>query len=217
MKYKIISSSSKGNAILIEGFLLLDCGVSYKKLEKQLKEIKLIFISHSHKDHLNTITMKQIVYKHPNIKIICGSEIVAEKLVRDSYVPMKNIYILKPSKWYDLGMLKVKLEPLEHDTPNFCLKAEIKGKKMIYIVDTASVSHIEAKNYDLFLIESNYNQEILEEHIRNCEDENEMYYLQRIPKTHLSFEMANSFLIENMSNTSEYCYIHKSNYNFKEE
>lgn len=161
--------------------------------------------------------MKQIAYKHPNIKIICGSEVVAEKLVKDSYVPMRNIFILKPNKWFDLGMVKVRLEPLEHDTPNYCLKAEIKGKKLIYIVDTASVSHIEAKDYDLFLIEANYNQAILEEHIRNCEDENEMFYLQRIPRTHMSYEMANTFLIENMSNTSEYCYIHKSNYNFKEE
>lgn len=137
--------------------------------------------------------------------------------MKDSYVPMRNIFVLKPNAWFDLGMVKVRLEELEHDTPNYCLKAEIKGKKLIYIVDTASVSHIEAKDYDLFLIEANYNQAILEEHIRNCEDENEMFYLQRIPRTHMSYEMANTFLIENMSNTSEYCYIHKSNYNFKEE
>ena len=59
--------------------------------------------------------MKQIAYKHPNIKFICGSEVVAEKLVKDSYVPMKNIYVLTPSKWFDLGALKVKLEELRID------------------------------------------------------------------------------------------------------
>ena len=48
MTYEIISSTSKGNAIVVEKFLLLDCGISYKKLEKYLKDIKLIFISHSH-------------------------------------------------------------------------------------------------------------------------------------------------------------------------
>ena len=217
MKYNIISSSSKGNCIIIEDFLMLDCGVSYKKLEKQLKKIKLIFISHSHKDHLLPITIRNIAYKYPNIKYICGSEVVAEKLVKDSHVPMKNIYILKPSKWYDLGALKVKLEELVHDTPNYALKFEIKGKKGIYIVDTENVDNIKAKDYDLFLIEANYNQAILEEHIKKCENPDELHYLNRVPTTHLSYEQANSFLIENMNSNSIYEYIHQSNYNFKEE
>lgn len=46
MRYDIIGSSSKGNAIVVEDILLLDCGVSYSKLKPYLKEIKLIFISH---------------------------------------------------------------------------------------------------------------------------------------------------------------------------
>jgi len=217
VKYNIIGSSSKGNCIIVEDILMLDVGCSYVKIEKYLKQVKLIFISHSHKDHLNTTTIKQIAYKYPNIKIICGSEVVAEKLVKDSYVPMKNIYILKPSKWYDLGALKVKLEPLIHDTPNFSLKAEIKGKKMIYIVDTANVDNIEAKDYDLFLIEANYDEQTLKEHIYRCENPDELYYLYRVPATHLSYQDANSFLIENMGRNSQYEYIHKSNYNFKEE
>lgn len=46
MRYDIIGSSSKGNAIVVEDMLLLDCGVSYSKLKPYLKKIKLIFISH---------------------------------------------------------------------------------------------------------------------------------------------------------------------------
>ena len=46
MRYDIIGSSSKGNAIVIEDVLLLDCGVSYAKLKPFLKKIKLIFVSH---------------------------------------------------------------------------------------------------------------------------------------------------------------------------
>lgn len=217
MKYNIISSSSKGNAIIVEDFLLLDCGVSYKKLEKYINNIKLIFISHSHKDHLNTTTMKHIAYKHPNIKIICGSELVAEKLVKDSCVPLRNIFILKPDKWFDLGKLKVKLEELKHDTPNYALKFEIKKKKGIYIVDTANVDNIKAKDYDLLLIEANYGEMTLQEHIHMCDNPDELFYLKRVPVTHLSYEDANSFLIENMGRNSQYEYIHQSDYNFKEE
>ena len=48
MTYEIISSSSKGNCIIVENILMLDVGVSYKKIKDKLKKIKLIFISHSH-------------------------------------------------------------------------------------------------------------------------------------------------------------------------
>lgn len=48
MTYEIISSSSKANCIIVEHILMLDCGVTYKKIKDKLKKIKLIFISHSH-------------------------------------------------------------------------------------------------------------------------------------------------------------------------
>lgn len=217
MKYEIISSSSKGNAIIVEDFLLLDCGVTYKKLEKYINKIKLIFISHSHKDHINSTTIKKISYEHPTIKFLCSSPEVAEALVKKSYVPFRNIIILVSGAWWNLGMLKVKTQELIHDTPNFALKFEIKGKKGIYMVDTADTNGIVAKDYDLFLIEANYNELTLKEHINRCESAYELYYLNRVPVTHLSYEQANSFLIENMSRNSIYEYIHQSDYNFKEE
>ena len=127
-----------------------------------------------------------------------------------------NIYILNQSKWYDLGLVKVKLEPLIHDTPNYALLLEHRAKKCLYVVDTASVENIEAKNYDLYLIESNYKEDILKKHLQECEDEDRIY-LERVPHTHLSYENANDFLLNNMGINSEYCYIHQSNYNFKEE
>ena len=216
MKYNIIGSSSKGNAIIIEDMLLLDCGVSYTKLKTYLKNIKLIFISHVHKDHLLTSTIKKIGYNYPTIKYLCGSEEVVKKIV-ECGVTKKNIYILKPSKWYDLGLFKAKLEPLEHDTPNYAIMFEYEDKKCVYIVDTANVNNIEAKDYDLYLIESNYKEDILQYHKDICEDEDEMFYLDRVPLTHLSYEQANDFLINNMGANSEYQYIHQSSYNFKEE
>lgn len=48
MHYEILSSSSKGNSIIVEDILCLDVGISYRKIRKYLKKIKLIFISHVH-------------------------------------------------------------------------------------------------------------------------------------------------------------------------
>ena len=215
MNYNVIGSSSKGNCIIVEDVLMLDVGLSYSKIKIHLSKIKLIFISHSHQDHLLPSTIKKIAYNYPTIKFLTGSEVVVNKLV-DCGVNKKNIYILKSGKKYDLGLIKVKLEELYHDTPNYALKWQIKDKKGIYIVDTCKVEHIEAKDYDLYLIENNYQENLLQEHINNCEDEKILYYLYRVPRTHLSAEQANSFLIENMGENSTYEYIHQSDYNYRE-
>lgn len=216
MNYKIIGSSSKGNAIVVENVLLLDCGLSYAKIKSYLKDIKLIFISHCHQDHLNKTTIKHIAFNYPTIKFITGSRVVVERLL-ECRVITKNIYFLEKSyRTYDMGMLGVMIEPLVHDTPNYALHFYINKKSGLYIVDTASVDHIQAKNYDLYLIENNYQEDLLKEHIDNCEDENMLCYLNRVPLTHLSSEQANSFLIENMGKNSVYEYIHKSDYNYKE-
>lgn len=213
MNYNIIGSSSKGNCIIVENVLMLDCGVTYVKIKKHLKDVKLIFISHIHKDHLLPSTVKKIAYNKPNIKFICGSKEVVQKLV-DCGVKKKNIYLLNEGIRYDLGLLKVRLVYLFHDVSNFGLKWEIKGKKGIYLIDTEKVEHIVAQDYDLYLIEANYKQEILEKHLKECLQE-EKIYLERVPKTHLSWNQANTFLIENMGKNSEFQYIHESTYNFE--
>jgi len=215
MKYEIIGSSSKGNCIIVEDALMLDCGVTYVKIKKYLPKVKLIFISHDHLDHLLPTTIKKIIFNFPKIKFVTGSVEVVNILSKIG-VYNKNIYILDLGKKYNLGLLKVKLEGLYHDTPNYALKWQINNKKGIYIVDTCKVDHIEAKNYDLYLIENNYQESLLQQHIDNCEDKNMLYYLNRVPYTHLSAEQANSFLIENMGENSTYEYIHQSDYNYRE-
>ena len=217
MRYEIIGSSSKGNCIIVEDVLMLDCGVAYSKIKKYLPKVKLIFISHVHQDHLLPNTIKKIAYNYPTIKFLTGSNVVVEKLV-ECGINKKNIYFLEKSyRTYDMGMLGVMIEPLVHDTPNYALHFYIKQKSGVYIVDTANVDNISAKNYDLYLIENNYQKDLLQEHIDNCEDVNMLKYLNRVPYTHLSSEQANTFLIENMGENSRYEYIHQSNYNYKEE
>ena len=58
MIFRSLASSSKGNAYLIsdtDTTILLECGISYKQLEKrtsfQMANIAACFITHEHKDH----------------------------------------------------------------------------------------------------------------------------------------------------------------------
>lgn len=215
MNYEMIGSSSKGNCIIVEEFLMLDCGVAYSKIKKYLPKVKMIYVSHIHKDHLLPSTIKKIAYNYPNIRYITSSTEVVEKLVE--LTSKKNIWYLKPATWYNLGMVKVATEMLYHDKFNYSLKWEYHNKLGFYAVDTSRIDHIEAKNYDMYFIEANYQDEVLEENIANCEDEGMLFYFKRVPKTHLSYQQANDFLIENMGDNSNFLYIHQSSHNFKEE
>lgn len=49
MNYKIISSCSTGNATIIRDIILIDCGVTFKKLEKYYKKFKLVLLTHIHR------------------------------------------------------------------------------------------------------------------------------------------------------------------------
>ena len=203
--YKIIGSSSKGNCIIVQKILMLDAGVTYK----------IIFVSHMHKDHLLPSTIKQMTYNHPTLKYLTGSRGVVRKLYENG-VKQNQIIFLKPGKWYDLSLLKVKLVQLYHDVENCGLKWQINGLKGIYIVDTNNVEGIIAKNYDLYLIENNYQDEIINEHLNQAieeNDDNKIYYLKRTMATHLSKSKCDSFLIENMGSNSVFDYVHLSKYN----
>lgn len=219
MRYNVLASSSKGNCIIIEDKIMLDCGVSYRTIKPYLKDLKLIFISHLHTDHLNKVCIRQTAYNYPTKKYICGNKEVVNELVKNG-VKKENIFLLDNNKWYDLGICKCRVEPTTHDVMNNLLKLEYNNEKLIYIVDTANVDNIEAKDYNYFFIEQNYDESTLEKHINEAieeNDDNKLYYLRRVPYTHLSKQQAIDFLIENMGNSAVYIPIHKSKYNFKED
>ena len=62
MNYKIVSSCSTGNAVIIRDFVLVDCGVSFKRLEKYYKNLKLVLLTHRHSDHFKKETIKRLAF-----------------------------------------------------------------------------------------------------------------------------------------------------------
>lgn len=211
----LLSTGSKGNCIILNNDIMLDCGISYKKVKPYLKNIKIIYYSHQHQDHLNKRTLKHIADDYPAIKFIVSKYLVENLL--ECGVLKKNIYVLEENKWYDLGYFKARIEPLVHDIPNYLLKLDIGGYKAIYIIDTANVDNIEAKNYDLYLIEANYDEKTIDKHIEEKDKNFEYNYMFRVLETHLSYQQAMNFLIANMDNNSEYMLIHQSDYNYESE
>ena len=93
MKYKIINSGSDGNCIMINYEILLDCGVTFKKIEPYYKKIKLVFISHQHRDHLLPSTIKKLAFERPTLRFCVGEFLVDELL--ECGVKRENVDVLK--------------------------------------------------------------------------------------------------------------------------
>ena len=71
MNYKIISSCSTGNAVIIKDIILIDCGVSFKRLEKYYKNLKIILLTHVHRDHFKKETIKRLA-QHYDLLVVNG-------------------------------------------------------------------------------------------------------------------------------------------------
>jgi len=209
MTYKIISSNSKGNCIIINNCIALDMGVSWERIQRFASQLKVVFISHEHQDHLRKSTVNRLAYQYPNIKFIVAPELVDNLL--DLKVWKKNICLLYPDRWYDMKMFKVKIQELIHDVPNSCIHLDLDGEKIIYATDTNEINHIEAKNYNYYFIESNYDtDEELEKVILEKEKRGEYCYEKRVLYSHLSQLKALNWLDINNKNNGEVIFIHQS-------
>ena len=211
MQYNILGTGSSGNCIIVNDNIMLDCGLSYSKIKKYLKNIKLIFISHRHTDHLNPTTIRQLSYNYPTIKFVYNEkDLYIFDILFNNGVDLRNMYSISQYRWFNFGLCKIKLEELQHDVLNSCCHLEINNKKLIYITDTGSVSDIEAKNYDIYLIEANYHsREEIEQKIAEAQEKGEFTHLIRVLNTHLYEDDAIQWLKNNMGNNSEYQFIHQ--------
>lgn len=213
MIYNIIASGSSGNAILLENGILLDCGIPFKKIEPYLNQIKLVFISHEHGDHLNLRTLFKLNQLRPTIRFAVGFWL-KDKLIGVG-IKKSNIDSLKQNKVYDYKQFKISPFILIHDVKNFGLRIfDIKtNEKIFYAVDTSTLDHVSAKNYDLYLLEANYDEEILEANLKKDLETSGFSYNSRVKETHLSLNQASQFIFDNAGDNSKYEFIHGSKRN----
>lgn len=47
MEYKIISTGSKGNAVVVDGCILIDCGVPFRRLESVYRDLDAVLLTHT--------------------------------------------------------------------------------------------------------------------------------------------------------------------------
>lgn len=207
MNYKIISSCSTGNATIIRDIILIDCGVTFKKLEKYYKQLKIVLLTHIHSDHFKKETIKRLAQERPTLRFACCEWLLQPLL--ECGVLRKNIDVLQIGTRYDYKLFKIVPIKLYHDVPQCGYRVLFDDYKVIYMTDTRTVEGIVAKNYDLYLVEGNYEEEELEQRIKQKQEEGLYYYESRVKNTHLSKGQATDFLLNNMGENSEYVFMHE--------
>lgn len=198
MNYKIISTGSKGNCVIVND-VMVDCGVPYSKIKNELYEIKYLLITHKHQDHLNIKTIQQIAENFPRIKIIGNYD------VHSSY----NCNIIS-NAGYDITFDDYVFTPFEciHDVVCYGYTWTFEGQEIIYATDTSTMENAPAGQYDWMFIESNHDEQKLEA-VRNESRGSYSPYLSG--KRHLSTQQAKAFFYLNRRNKdSQFIELHQS-------
>ncbi len=207
MEINVVSTGSKGNAVIISGRIMIDCGVSWKLLAPFVGPLKLVLLTHIHSDHLKKTTIKRLVKERPGLRYGCLSYL-APALV-DYGVPKSQIDVLTDRAINTYGIANVIPFELTHNVPNCGYKIEMDGEKLIYATDTNNLNGITARNFDYYLIEANYEDAEIQERIRQKEEAGEYVYEKSVIRNHLSKAKADAWLAENAGPNSKFLYMHR--------
>lgn len=205
--YQVIASGSKGNAVILNHEILVDCGVTFSSLRGVYKDLKLVLLTHIHTDHFKKTTLRTLTAHRPTLKFACGSWL-AGALV-DAGVEKRNIHILKPNLMYPYPGVNVIPVQLTHNVPNCGYKLHFPGCKVFYATDTGNLDGISAYHYDLYMVEANYEDAELMERLKMKRSQGIFPYEERVLHNHLSRKQCDDFLYANMSQKSQYLYMHQ--------
>lgn len=204
MEYQIISTGSKGNAVIVNDIIMIDCGVPFKALRQVKNELKIVLLTHKHGDHFKESTIKALSAQRPTLRFACG-EWLANRLEN---IGIDNIDILQTGKKYDYGLFQVAMVKLYHNVPNCGYRLFMNGEKCFYATDTNTLAGITARNYDLYMVEANYEDEEIQNRIRAKEEAGKYPYEYEVLQNHLSLKKANDFIYENIGEKGRYVFLH---------
>jgi len=175
MRLVSIASGSSGNCIYVGSestHLLVDAGISNKRIEQGLSEIGLkgseingIVITHEHSDHTKGLGVLARKYGVP----IYGTPETLEEISKMKYLgeyPPELFRSFQPDVDFSVGDLEVKPFRIDHDAANPVAYRIQHGKKSVAVAtdmghyDQYIIDHLQG--LDALLVESNHDVKMLE-------------------------------------------------------
>ena len=165
-------SGSSGNSLFVETDntkLLIDAGVSSKKIEKALNDINVdpctldgILVTHEHSDHVQGLGTFS---KKFDLPVFVNQETLDAMPKQRDKIADKNIKKFKVAEKFSIGDLDINPFSIPHDAANPCGFTILNENKKISIAtDIGHMTNDILKNLEesLFvMLESNYDPEVL--------------------------------------------------------
>lgn len=210
MTYDIISTGSKGNAVVINDHILIDCGVPFKSLYGVKKRLRLVLLTHIHGDHFKPWTVRALAEERPALRWGCCEWMVGPLLVAG--VDKRRIDVFDPDipafEMYG-DLCSIRPERLTHNVPNCGYHILSNGERLFYATDTGTLDGIEARGYDLYMVEANHTRAELEARMEAKRAAGEFSYEWAAAQNHLSKEQAEDWLYQQMGPNSKYIFLHQ--------
>lgn len=217
MTYDILATGSSGNCVIINGEIAIDMGIPMKKLRESgyIKDLRLVLLTHEHGDHFRPSTVRALHRERPALRWGCCEWMVPLLLEAGVDKRVIDVFGSDTSNVYCDGALIIHPENIPHDVQNCCYHvmfwnfALYRSEKLFYATDTGTLDGIEAKDYDLYLIEANHTRAEIEARIAEKQARGEFAYEYRAAQNHLSQEQALEWLAQNAGPNSRYIFLHQ--------
>ena len=171
-KFCSLYSGSSGNSLFIETQntkLLIDAGVSSKKIENALNDINIdpstldgILVTHEHIDHVQGLGT---LSKKFDLPVFVNQETLDAMPKQKDKISEKNVKTFKISDKFEIGDLEIKPFSIPHDAANPCGFNIWKDNKKISIAtDIGHMTNPILKSLEeslFIMLEANYDPEVL--------------------------------------------------------
>ena len=160
MKFKSYASSSAGNCYSVsdsETALLLECGLTYKKLQKvvdfDISKFAACLVTHCHSDHSKCV--KDLIQRGMPVFMSQGTAEAMET---------EGAELIESMEQFNVGSLDIVPFTTFHDAREplgFLIKSRVDGDVLAFATDTVNLRY-KFPGLNILAIEANYDKAILE-------------------------------------------------------
>lgn len=175
LEFVSFGSGSSGNCYYLgndEGAVLIDAGISIRRLKRYMKEYGLTFsnvrgilITHDHADHVKAVGHVSQEYNLP----VYTTELAHKGLARSNHakkkIDGKNVVTIEKEKGFSVGSFDITAFAIPHDSMDnvgYCIQS---GDKTFTIMTDVGRPTDTVKTYigktNYLVLESNYDREML--------------------------------------------------------
>ncbi len=219
MKFiKCLGSGSSGNCFILDNKLILDAGLSFKKIKDgisydNLANIEACLVTHCHGDHSKSVhklaSYQTKIYGTKGTNDALKFDL--HEYIQKNFIDMTYYQLYETESYYIIAFEAVHdcIEP-----SGFLIQEKSTGEVLLFATDTAVIK-AKAKRIDFMLVEANYRDaELFKNYESGIIDKAR---LTRVMDTHLSFEGLQKYLrVARTPHLKKIMLMHLSNENSNE-